>query len=723
MHEQNFPGVLRKLTGIITEMLSLTAIIPFPMQNSASRAVMTASQYAQALTLVESDERRVQTGIEKDLGKYTFKIEMPVDGVILDVIAKYPKTLGPDSIESNPETTIIYQDSRTLEVGSFVIPYFCRNHQHFGFVYKTTKNMELLRPNVSVPKGTVFADSPAIKENGGYCIGRNLNVLFNTAREGTDDGIWISESTAKKFAYTVIDRRTLQCGNKQYPKNLYGNKDVYQPFPKLGQRIRDDGLLAAFADYDSDTAPVTMSVNDLMVPDMVYDSLVYVRGGGGVVVDIRVIRNNEGRSTTPTGMMDKFDKYSDAYQRYLEKLIDSEKKHRNEYKRKYNRDDLTISDNFHRQLVEAMKITNGYGTRSRGSDKQEARINLLHRQAVLDDYTIEFDILYTLIPDVGNKATEFHGAKGIIVKVSPDHLMPRDVAGNVADIILALDSRNSRMNLGGVTEMTLGGVIRDICRQMRRELGLSEDQNKKYSNRDLRPINEEMLRVFDELLLPFYGHVNPLQYEHYRALREDPSRDEDLLEHIRVAINDEPMVLCNPENEYKPNDIIRNIMNDSRIEIVRGPLIYPKEDGTEEIGENIGQIGKMHFMLLNKIADEGSAVASGRLHHSGILGQLTKNTKYTMPFRETPVRLFGETEIRLLAAMKDKRLVAEIMDRNNNPETHAMIVRQFIESETPTNIPLLVDRNIHPYGQTKPLQNMRSFFTCLGIGLSYNNDL
>ena len=73
--------------------------------------------------------------------------------------------------------------------------------------------------------------------------------------------------------------------------------------------------------------------------------------------------------------------------------------------------------------------------------------------------------------------------------------------------------------------------------------------------------------------------------------------------------------------------------------------------------------------------------------------------------------------------MRDRRLVAEIMDRNNNPETHAMIVKQFIESETPTNIPLLVDRNIHPYGNTKPLETMRSFLTCLGIEFAFENNL
>ena len=722
-----FPGKYKPLVGIMTEALSLTAIIPFPMQNSASRAVMTASQFAQSLVLIQTDERRIQTGIEVELGKYSFKIEMPVDARILQVIDKYHGNIGDTVFKENSETTIIYEDVATQKIGCIVIPKFCRNHQHFGFLYKPTKNMELIRKGAMIPKGTVFAESPSMKENGGWSPGRNLNVVFNTSRQGGDDAIKISRSCAKKFAYQLIETRRVSCGNSQFPRNLYGTPDNFKPFPGIGEKIRKDGLLACLVDYDSDFAPVTMSKYALTVPDMVYDDRVYSRPGDGVVVDIRLIRNNDGRSTMPTGMMDHFDKYGIAYKRYLEKLIDAEKEYRSIHYKRSGKDTLQLEDEFHRRVVEALAITNGYGL-SRSQDKQEPRVNLIYRQAVLDDYTIEFDILYTMIPDISNKITDFHGAKGIVCTIVDDDMMPMDSAGNRAEIEMEMGSRISRMNLGGVTEMTLGGVARDICHQMRRMLGL--DRDRRYSMRELRPKADKMIEVFDYLLLPLYSHVNKIQYETYRDLRNDSSSREELLEHIRMSINEEPMLFCNAENSTAPVDIIENISRDiisdlnkdGRFEIVRGPLLYPNGDGTYEVGLNVGQIGKMHFILLDKIGEDGSAVSSGRLHHTGVLGQLTKTSKHTTPWRDTPVRQFGETEIRLILAMKDRRLAAEIMDRNNNPEIHAMIVRQYIESITPTNIPLLIDRNIHPYGNNRPIQIMKSFVTCLGLELAHSDD-
>src|ERR1035437_7586461 len=106
------------------EFLSILALNSWCSYNSAMRMQMFSSHLTQFLIIDGCTEHRFQTGMEVEFGKYTLGVRMPVNGRILRVIDRYPKTITEDQIRFNPETLVIYEDDATGEVGCFNIPYY-----------------------------------------------------------------------------------------------------------------------------------------------------------------------------------------------------------------------------------------------------------------------------------------------------------------------------------------------------------------------------------------------------------------------------------------------------------------------------------------------------------------------------------------------------------------------------------------------------------------------
>ena len=118
------------------EMLGISAINSFSMNVSATRGYMTTSHFTQHLVADNLEERIILSGTEKELSKYTLGVRMPENGRILKIIEKYPKDVGTDSLDFNPETMVIYQKTDPEfngEIDCFVIPVYKSYHQYFGW--------------------------------------------------------------------------------------------------------------------------------------------------------------------------------------------------------------------------------------------------------------------------------------------------------------------------------------------------------------------------------------------------------------------------------------------------------------------------------------------------------------------------------------------------------------------------------------------------------------
>lgn len=378
------------------DLLSSLGLQPWIGTVSSPRAQMFASHLGQKLVVAGATERFCQTGMEIEFGKYTFKVEMPEDGVIVKVIDKYIQTVDKDSIKVNPYTTVIYEDERTKQIGMFNLNSYCSLHQYFGFKYNVKSSVNSLIRGNRIAKGTIFLDSPAITDSGNYKYGVELNMAFMSHPAVSEDGILISRDVLPLFNFMTYESRPIEFGSKKFPLNLYGDAENFKAFPDIGEYVRDDGLLMVLRNYDELLAPVDQSIYDVMEVDHIFDKATYVSGPRGKVVDIKVYTADNSEPESYSDMDAQIQKYVKATKDYHLKIV-------KEWRRlKHERgDSLTVTPEFHRQVVESLAII--------GEDTESPKISKIYRKNPIDDYRIEFTIEFENTPREGFKFTDTFG--------------------------------------------------------------------------------------------------------------------------------------------------------------------------------------------------------------------------------------------------------------------------------------------------------------------------
>jgi DNA-directed RNA polymerase beta subunit len=386
------------------QYVGIQGLNSYCMHNSSSRAVMFSSHIGQRLVIEGAQQKLVQTGLEQEFGKYTFNVKMPENGRIVAILDRYPRGVGSKSLNFNPETYVFFEREDNKQVDYILIPYKAQFHQNFGFKYKMNKkNIGKLQPGAYIAKDTIFADSPAVSDNGNFMFGINANIALMSIPSVAEDGIMISRDFLPKLKFKIYDTRQVNFGSKQFPLNLYGTLDEVKPFPEIGDKIREDGILMAFRDFNTALSPVEMSKMDLMEVDHTFDECVYVRGGVGTVVDIKITRNNSPIKNMPVEMSCYLNRYWEANQAFYKKVIDLEAGLRKDNRMKFGTTDILTTSKFDKLVYEAMVHTN------HNFNQFKQPLQLQSRKSTVDEYQIQFTIEYTIEPCEGFKLTDNHG--------------------------------------------------------------------------------------------------------------------------------------------------------------------------------------------------------------------------------------------------------------------------------------------------------------------------
>lgn len=689
-----------------SELLGVLSLNPFVAHNSSPRGQMMSSHISQILVVKGSTERRIQTGMEREYGKYTFSIKTPGEhgdrgGIeIIKIIERYPYKIGMDAIKLNPQTIVLFEDVETKEVGMLSIPKYCSYHQYFGFEYTPTPALNDIRIGAFIPAGTVLMDTPSKTKDGGYKYGVECNVAYMSHPAVSEDGILISRDVLKKFAFKTYETRVVEWGNKKFPLNLYGTIDTYKPFPDIGDKIRDDGLLMCLRNYDKDLSVVEQSIYDLMEPDFIFDKLTYAGGPGGVVVDIRI--HHDSRNTPVnfnTTMDDQADKYNVARYAFYREIL-------NEYHRlrRARGDNLRITPELHRMVVEALGVL----------DSEQQRLTKLYRNTPLDDYRVEFVVEYEIEPMIGYKLSDLHGGKGIICAIAEPYEMPVDENGNRADIVMDAFSTISRMNIGRLYEQYINSAARDVQKTICHNLNINE------SNYDIlikliemeKNESDILNRVWD-YLIDFYRIVSPKMY----LVFTDGEYKGTRIQHLASIIKNGIYLYMPPDNEPENDEIVKQL--EKFFKPTYGPVSYIGTSGVKVTTTSPVRIGSVYIVLLEKTGDDWTAVSSGKLQHFGVLSQVTNNDKFSQPSRNQAIRALGESEVRIMVSYTSPKLIADVMDRNNNPICHKAILESILSSNIPTNIDSAVNRVHIPIGSNKPQLLVRHMTMCSGWEFMY----
>lgn len=694
------------------ELLGLQSLNFAAANDSPSRAVMFGSHFSQHLVIDGSEDSRIQTGAEQEFGKYTFGIRMPEDGKIIAIIPRFPAGVGKDSIPYNPETIVIYEKENTGEIDCFSITDFASYHQYFGYKYKFKEAVNQLKPNAYIAKGTVFADSPAVSENTNYGYGINLNIALMSIPSVSEDGIMISRDVLDKMKFRIYERRSIEFGESTFPLNLYGSADEYKVFPDIGSYINENGALMMLRTYDDDLMPVEMSVYDTREPDFMFDKGVYVRGGQGLhdslgkgkVVDVRVIRNNSINRKLPPAMCKQLDKYADAQLKFHEEIVKVSERIKYERSKKYGDNAVKLSPKLHRLIVESLAILN----QKHSNKKMTQTLNLIYRKNPVDEYRVDVTIEYEITPNIGFKLSDRSGAKGVICKIEEPENMPVDANGVRADMVMDDTSTISRMNLGRLYCLYLGGSIRDTTAQIRKMYGSNKTTPEK-----LQSIDPSQFEQMYNYLLGYYQCISEKQFKFF----SEQISQEEKYQHMADIINKGIYIYSPVNNDKDLPSIVKSI--EAHYPPTYGPLSYVGNSGKRVTTKKNIRIGQIYVMLLDKIADDWSAVSSGKLQHFGVLSPVTKSEKFSFPYHNSPTRTIGESEGRIFAGYCGREAIAEMMDRSNNSAAQRNAVMNILTADKPTNIDEVVDRQFAPLGASRPLQLVNHIMGCAGIRITY----
>ena len=382
-------------TDLDVRLLGLAGLNPFTRHNSSPRQAMMNKHLGQMLVFKDPEIRRISSGLDREFGKYTHNVKFENNSTVLKVIPKYPSSARFQNINYNPLTTVIYEnadsDNQLIDVKQ--IPTYHSMHQYFGFDYKRSpKFNELIREGSAIGAGTVVADSPNKDEYGNYKFGINAKVAYTSSHGGIEDGITVSDEFIKRLTTTVFDTRTISFGSKDFPLNINGDEKEFKVIPDVGERIREDGVLAVLRELDPELAPCDLSVEAMQTPNT-FDEYVYGYPDAEIV-DVTIYHNPSNKDIMFTGTEDQLIKYRDAQTRYYKSLLD--------YYRKLRKDNrkgkVNISNELHRLLSHAHAMADA-----------EPSLKYNEKGTELDIWTLHVTFRYEITPGIGSKITDLSG--------------------------------------------------------------------------------------------------------------------------------------------------------------------------------------------------------------------------------------------------------------------------------------------------------------------------
>lgn len=678
-----YPNTIATPKNFVNELdaryLGVVALNPFAAYISASRLEMFCNHIGQFLVVKDSTTNRLYTGVGREYAKNLHDVRFPENAVILKVFHKYKKKVDTNFPGDNPMTYIVYENplSAKREIGVLVLPYHHCLHQHYGFTYnRTAAYYDYVKPNQSVPKDTVIATSPTLSKHGDHQFGLEAQVAFMSVTGVTEDGVIVSKSFCKRMATKGYGKRIVSWGKNTMPLNSFGDNENYKIFPDIGESVGANGLLFASRQYDHMLSVAMMSRKSLQRIDY-FDKPVYAPNAK--VIDVTVLKGNKDKTFLPSGMDDQCRYYYNRTYQFHEELIAFER----DLRRRYN-DNLHLSPEFENLLVESYAVT---------QIAERKHIIPTYGKQPVDEWVVEITFEYDVIPTIGFKLTGLHGDKGVIVAVWDDDAMPIDASGNRAEMIVDGDSTLKRTNVGRTYEQYINasGRMTSIRLRAMREAGAT-------------------LAAQWDYILSFYEIISPPMYAN---VLEVMTNDTEKNRHIESVIRDGVYLYLPCNNPVSYPNVISWLAK--LYPACLGPVVYRGNSGRVVTTKSKVLIGGMYILLLEKTGNTWGAVSSAKLQHFGIPAKLNNSDKHSAAGRHAPIRILGESELRLVVATCGGETGADMLDQTNNPQVHREISTSIVRANSPTNIEAAVDRKLYPIGNGRVLTLVNHVLECGGV--------
>lgn len=273
--------------------------------------------------------------------------------------------------------------------------------------------------------------------------------------------------------------------------------------------------------------------------------------------------------------------------------------------------------------------------------------------------------------------------------------MPFSKDGVRADILMDPSSLPSRSNVGRVYEQYIAAASRKA-----RQIIINEKDDKKAW----------------EHVLGFLKAVGTEQYDYYA--KATPQDKHEILSQIRER---EFYLLYRTASKRKAWEIVLDLEKTIYKPVVDNLLINYRGELRET--KYPALIGPIHTVLLSKLPEDFLITCgSPRFNHYMISVGASQTQKLSSHISRNPLKIFGETENRMVASVGGPQALIELQDRNCSLGTLKHIVETFLTAEKPGFCENLVDREKYKFGGNSALNLMKHVLEVGGVGLKYEKD-
>jgi len=187
---------------------------------------------------------------------------------------------------------------------------------------------------------------------------------------------------------------------------------------------------------------------------------------------------------------------------------------------------------------------------------------------------------------------------------------------------------------------------------------------------------------------------------------------------IREVYEKECYVYYKVSSKTRPYQVVNNVAG-TDYEPILSKYFIPDGNGGGKWSQDDVLIAPQYIILLAKTPETYLATSSAKTNHYDMPIPAGPRTRQNTPYRNSPVKILSETESRLYCAYVGRKGLAEMKDRANSVESHKLVYGNILRANNPSNIEVLVDRNIHPYGTDKAIEITQSILNVSGIELEY----
>lgn len=699
------------------ELMNFAGLNPFARSVSSSRLVMFTGNMGQYLLVNGIGPTGFYTGQEREYGEATFKKAFKVDAEVIRVIQRYPRTMGVDTIKENPQSIVIYEDYNTKKVYAMDLVRFNCTHQQFGFDYKDVpENMNRLATRAKYRKGDVLQRSPGVQENGDYHYTVPAATVFTSDAAGTEDGIAMCQSWVDKTVPTGYGTRTILLGPDEFLTNSYGTEHDFKGLPDVGELVNGVGLMAAIRQYDPIMAVVNMTAKDVQNVDYDFDRSIYAEPNARIL-NIRVTKGRDS-SRLPYGMETQLEKYHNADRVFYQAILDT-------YctLKETRPHGLEIDHEFNSLICDALAII-GRSYRYKNSQKllmEDQYIDIMYRNQRISGWRIDIDYSYNPVPNVGFKYSDRHGGKGILCKIRQKENMYVDELGNHVDCVMDDLSTIRRLNPSRFYEQYYSAARRDTLKRAFVMAGFYPDlmtrdkPSRSHVKEFVAHMPQDKVDEVYNYILGFVAILSPLLLVKLNTqYTQVPNYKRKYLEACFSNRIELEFPVDNPICFLEATKLLRD----------HYPAILSRlswvDERTGEVRTTVDPIlvGDVDMMVLEKTAEDYSAVYSAKLQHYGTPARLTNFDKHSAPGRLQPNKTMCEAGIRTQASYCGGEYVADISDAANNPAAHREMNLMILRHDTPTNIPKILDRTKIPKGGHRPKALYDHISRCAGRTLT-----